>query len=196
MELSLAASSETVRPVTGKGFWVRAGAYVLDVIALWITSVVISVVVGIFLGFAFAVMGRELVFAEGQMRPVDLLIGAISSTLYFIAFEWLYGATPGKLILGMRVIMESGRNCTLGAACIRALLRYIDGLIFAIPAYVSMKEPLLQRIGDKAARTIVVGAKDQFIQRAREWWWFAVAAAIYLGIEVVAALVQTISLLR
>lgn len=59
-----------------------------------------------------------------------------------------------------------------------------------------MKEPLLQRIGDKAARTIVVGAKDQFIQRAREWWWFAVAAVIYLGIEVVAALVQTISLLR
>lgn len=71
---------------------------------------VISVVIGILLGFAFAVMGRELVFAEGQMRPLDLLIGAISSTLYFITFEWLYGATPGKLILGMRVIMESGRN--------------------------------------------------------------------------------------
>ena len=125
-----------------------------------------------------------------------LLIGFVTSTLYFMVFEWLYGATPGKVILGIRVVMEDGRPCSLGAALIRDLLRLIDGLFFGIPAYVTMKEPLLQRIGDKAAKTVVVGAKDTFIRQAPEWWWFIVAAAIYLGIEIIASLIQMFTALR
>lgn len=196
MDISVTSSPELTHPVRGTGFGVRAGAYVIDVVVLWITTIVISFVMGIILGIVFLAMGRELIFAEQQVRAFDFLIGFITSTLYFIIFEWLCGATPGKLLLGMRVIMEDGKNCTFGAACIRALLRYIDGLLFGIPAYASMKEPLLQRIGDKAAKTVVVGAKDSFIKNAREWWWFILALGVYLGMETVASLIQMISMLR
>ncbi len=196
MEISVTSSPEPTRQVIGKGFGVRAGAYVIDVIALWIITIMASFTIGITLGIVFMVIGRELAFAEQQWRGLDLLIGLVMSTLYFIVFEWLYGATPGKLILGMRVIMEDGRNCTFRAACIRALLRYIDGLLFGIPAYTSMKEPLLQRIGDKSAKTIVVGAKDSFIQHGREWWWFLLALGVYLGMAAMAALIQTLGMLR
>ncbi len=196
MEISVTSPQELTHPVRGKGFGVRAGAYVIDVAVIWIITIAISFIMGIILGIVFLAMGRELIFAEQQVRAFDFLIGFITSTLYFIIFEWLCGATPGKLLLGMRVIMEDGKNCTFGAACIRALLRYIDGLLFGIPAYASMKEPLLQRIGDKAAKTIVVGAKDSFIKNAREWWWFILALGVYLGMETVASLIQMISMLR
>lgn len=196
MEISVTSSQELTHPVRGKGFAVRAGAYVIDVAVIWIITIAISFIMGIILGIVFLAMGRELIFAEQQVRAFDFLVGFITSTLYFIIFEWLCGATPGKLLLGMRVIMEDGKNCTFGAACIRALLRYIDGLLFGIPAYASMKEPLLQRIGDKAAKTIVVGAKDSFIKNAREWWWFILALGVYLGMETVASLIQMISMLR
>ncbi|HET9913198.1 MAG TPA: RDD family protein [Anaerolineales bacterium] len=196
MNIAGTALPEATRQAAGKGFGVRAAAYVIDVIVIWVVTIVISLFIGIIIGIVFSILGQELVFAEQGTRGIDFLIGFVTSTLYFIIFEWLYGATPGKLILSMRVLMEDGRHCTFGAACIRALLRYIDGLLFGIPAYASMKEPLLQRIGDKAAKTVVVGAKDPFIRKARAWWWFALALVIYLGMETIAASIQTISMLR
>ncbi|HEU0291683.1 MAG TPA: RDD family protein [Anaerolineales bacterium] len=196
MEEALISPQESAPQVIGKGFAVRAGAYILDVVFTWIITLVLSLVVGFLLGIILALAGREINFAQEQFRVLDLLIGLVTFTLYFMIFEWLYGATPGKVILGMRVVLEDGRPCTLGAALIRGLLRYIDGLFFGIPAYATMKEPLLQRIGDKAAKTVVVGAKDTFIQHTPEWWWLVIAAGIYLGIEIIASFIQTISLLR
>ncbi|RPI87163.1 MAG: RDD family protein [Chloroflexi bacterium] len=196
MELSVTSSPEPTQQFTGKRFGARAGAYLIDLAVIWIATIAISLVIGIILGFVFALMGRALVFTEQRFRVLDFLIGLIMSTLYFTSFEWLYGATPGKLALRMRVVMEDGRPCTFGAAFIRALLRYIDGLFFGIPAYMSMKEPLLQRIGDKAARTIVADTRHPSIQPARAWWWFVVALSAYLGMEIVAALIQTITMIR
>jgi hypothetical protein len=42
----------------------------------------------------------------------------------------------------------------------------------------------------------VVGAKDPFIRKARDWWWFILALVIYLGMETIAAFIQTITMLR
>lgn len=196
MEEALLTSEKPIPPVMGKGFAVRAGSYVIDVVILWIVGFVISFVIGMLLAIVMMAVGREINFAQEQFRPLDLLIGFVTSTLYFMVFEWLYGATPGKAMLSMRVVMEDGRPCTVGAAFIRGLLRLVDGFFFGMPAYATMKEPLLQRIGDKSAKTVVVGAGDAFIQQAREWWWFVVAAGIYLGIEMIGALIQTVTLLR
>lgn len=99
-------------------------------------------------------------------------------------------------MLSMHVVKESGEPCDFKAALIRALFRYIDGLFFGIPAYYSMKTPLYQRIGDKQARTIVIGAKDVVIQRQRAWWWFFVATAVYLALNAAIALIIVIAAIR
>ena len=104
----------------------------------------------------------------------------VLSIVYFTIFEWLYGATLGKLILGLRVVKESGEPCDFRVSFVRALYRFIDGLFFGIPAYRSMKSPLYQRIGDKKAQTVVVGSKEPIIQAPRAWWWFLVATVLYL----------------
>lgn len=63
----------------------------------------------------------------------------------------------------------------------------------SIPAYTSMKPPLYQRIGDRDAKTIVVGAKEEIIQQPREWWWFLLATALYLLINATVVFIQAIA---
>jgi len=195
MESSITSPQEPLQQVTGKRFGIRAGAYVIDVIVIWIVSLTLSFIAGIILGLVLAVLGREINFVDNQSSGLNLLIGFILSTFYFMIFEWLFGATPGKLVLGMRVIMENGELCTLRASFVRALLRLVDGFFFGLPALSSMKEPLFQRIGDKSAETIVVGAKDTFIQRSREWWWFLIALGIYLVVDTIFIAFQILSTL-
>ncbi len=54
--------------------------------------------------------------------------------LYFMIFEWLYGASPAKIILHMRVVKENGDPCNFVSALIRGVLRLVDGLFFGMVA--------------------------------------------------------------
>ena len=94
-------------------------------------------------------------------------IGAAFWVILLFALEWLYpvafelgasGATPGKRILGLKVVMDNGLPMTPAAALTRNLLRFADFLPFAYGfAIVSMLvRPDNKRLGDIAAGTIVV----------------------------------------
>ncbi len=172
--------SEVQLVVVGKRFSVRAVAYIIDVVALYGSNYVAGSIGGVALGIMLAFSGREFSVDEQSLQCLDILSGLFLSVLYFTVFEWLYGAIPGKLILGMRVVKDNGEPCDIRAAFTRALLRFIDGLFFGIPAYASMKHPLYQRIGDKTAKTLVVSYKESMIRQARAWWWFLVAGGLYL----------------
>jgi uncharacterized RDD family membrane protein YckC len=200
--ISIAADSESSAELevneldVGKKFGRRAGAYILD-------SVFYNVI--FFVIYFFELMMTGLILSlSGQAYPVDaqsnlclnLVISFVLFFLYFVIFEWLFGATPGKLILGMRVIQQNGAPCRLGAALIRGLLRFIDGFFFGMVAFSVMHPPLYQRVGDKTAKTIVVGAKDAVIQRPREWWWFLIASGIYLALDAIISLFMIIANIR
>src|SRR5205814_1034677 len=46
---------------------------------------------------------------------------------YFLAFEALNdGRTPGKRLLGIRVVMDTGHRVTVTAAAVRNLVRVVD----------------------------------------------------------------------
>src|SRR2546426_2016163 len=79
---------------------------------------------------------------------------------YFTLFEALNGGrTPGKQLLGIRVVMDTGRSLTPSAAVIRNLVRFIDCYFPMpfVPALVTMfLHPSNKRPGDMAAGTIVV----------------------------------------
>jgi len=76
---------------------------------------------------------------------------------YFIYFEEKKGATPGKKIMGLRVVSTKGGPITRRQAVIREIVRwYIDGL-FGIPALIAIySTDLKQRVGDLMAETMVV----------------------------------------
>jgi uncharacterized RDD family membrane protein YckC len=94
-------------------------------------------------------------------------LGTAFLLLLYFALEWFYpvvfelgrsGATPGKKIMGLKVVMDNGLPVTPAASFTRNLLRVADFLPFMFgAAIVSM---LLRqdskRLGDLAAATVVV----------------------------------------
>jgi uncharacterized RDD family membrane protein YckC len=76
---------------------------------------------------------------------------------YYVVCEAMTGATLGKRMVGIRVVGEDGQHPTLGAALVRNLLRVIDSLFFyLVGAIFALSSPLGQRLGDRAAHTVVV----------------------------------------
>ncbi|MFH0938764.1 MAG: RDD family protein [Planctomycetota bacterium] len=78
---------------------------------------------------------------------------------YLVMSEWLLGATLGKYILGLRVVMEPNRKLTLWAALLRNLIGFFERMPLSV-IFVSMPmiifTPRRQRLGDLLSRTFVV----------------------------------------
>jgi uncharacterized RDD family membrane protein YckC len=165
----------------GKTFGSRAGAYIID--SLIYSAMVLggSFVLGFLVSLAFTLAGRPLLPASTSqgfslgMLALSLALGV----LYFAVYEWLYGASPGKLILKMRVVQENGRRPSLWAALLRGVFRYVDGLLFGFPAAAVMnRDSRRQRYGDRYAHTLVVDHHDSIIQYRRSWLWFLLATLL------------------
>jgi uncharacterized RDD family membrane protein YckC len=87
---------------------------------------------------------------------IVLYLLLLSYGLFFEAF-WK-GQTPGKWLVGIRVIRENGSPINFQAAAIRNLLAMADFLpaFFLFGAVVVMLTSRRQRLGDMAAGTIVL----------------------------------------
>jgi uncharacterized RDD family membrane protein YckC len=78
---------------------------------------------------------------------------------YSFVSERRYGRTPGKAALGLRVARaDDGAQPGAGAIAARTVLRVVDGLpfLYGLGLLVVAVSQQDQRIGDLAARTVVV----------------------------------------
>ena len=85
--------------------------------------------------------------------------GFIVYSGYFAIFEAVWtGQTPGKRLVGLRVIDVSGRPVSVYAAIIRNAVRIIDQVpgIYAVAILCVLITRRQQRLGDLAAGTVVV----------------------------------------
>ncbi len=125
--------------------WPRAGAIIID-------SIILGVVFGI-LGSIFGLFSQN---AQNALGVVYLLL-AILFFGYFIVMEAMWGATLGKMLLRLRVVKTDGSPISWSESVIRNLLRIIDGLFYyLVGAILIWTSPLRQRLGDRAAKTVVV----------------------------------------
>lgn len=181
-------------PVTklqGQGFARRAVAYIIDNLIYIGVFLFMTLVVGLLITFISYILFPEydVVTDSTMQRWVSILLSIVLAVVYFASFEWLFGATPGKVLMSMRVVSDDGRPCGFKAAIIRAFLRYIDALFFAIPAYASMSsDERRQRLGDKAAHTVVVNKHDPLINGRRQGWNFLLATLVILFVDFLLAL--------
>ena len=79
--------------------------------------------------------------------------------LYNVLFEVLnHGATPGKRVIGLKVMNINGTPVGWSSSMIRNLLRFIDSLpgCYAFGCIAVLISKHFQRLGDLAAGTIVV----------------------------------------
>jgi uncharacterized RDD family membrane protein YckC len=81
----------------------------------------------------------------------------------YLLYTWLCEAfftrTIGKMLFGLRVVSLDGSRPSPGALFARNALRLVDVTMLAVPMVLVLLTPLRQRIGDIAARTVVVVEK-------------------------------------
>lgn len=110
--------------------------------------------------------------AGGGWVSVVIIIGQFLILWgYFVAFEAVWdGQTPGKRLLGLRVVRHGGGGVDLGASAARNLIRFVDFLPFGY--FVGMVSVIAnarnQRLGDLVAGTIVVRERLLRHERPRE----------------------------
>ena len=77
---------------------------------------------------------------------------------YYALMEGYCGQTVGKMLFGIRVVREEGGGVPgFKAALLRSLLRIVDGLFGYLVGFVAvLASEKNQRLGDMAARTLVV----------------------------------------
>ncbi len=117
-------------------------------------------------GAMSAVLLSVAAFAGGEGLAEGLGLSAMIVAVfvlawgYFMGFEALWdGRTPGKRLLGLRVLHAAGHPLTPRGAVIRNLIRPVDlqpGITGALGGAVMMGSGRTQRLGDMAADTIVV----------------------------------------
>ena len=123
------------------GFWMRAGAIVIDIILVGIAQ---AVLVGVL---------------DGSTSDVDFtdLISGVVGWLYFALMESSsYQATLGKQALGIKVTDESGNRVTFGRATGRYFGKIVSGLILAIGFLMAGWTVKKQALHDMMAQTLVV----------------------------------------
>lgn len=127
---------------------IRAGAYLIDVaIALGITTVLAILLTLV------SLVSRDV--GTGLMQVGFFLVPILQGIL----LEWLWnGQTVGKRALRLRVVDAEGLRLRPSQVILRNLLRAIDFLpaFYLVGGAATLLTRLGQRLGDVAARTVVV----------------------------------------
>jgi uncharacterized RDD family membrane protein YckC len=137
------------------GFWIRVAAKFLDGILMWIMMILVTLLLGLVGGL----FGIAKPAAGGAPNPAAMILGfvymLVAITLavgYIVFFVGKFGATPGKMACGLKIIRPDGSPMTYGRAFGRWAAEIVSGLTFYIGflmvAFDDEKRGLHDRIAD------------------------------------------------
>lgn len=116
------------------GFWIRFVSYVIDAFVLSIPSFVISAIVFSAMGFsataAFDFTGRQAMAQDTQFQLANNLSNLVQLLVfwpYYALMHSKYGATVGKMALGLRVVDDTGMYPTFARATGRYFALLVSG---------------------------------------------------------------------
>jgi uncharacterized RDD family membrane protein YckC len=123
------------RPNLPAGFFSRSVAFIIDLVILSVAQLVGAALIQVLLRF-FRLTGlvasiktilenSALQIGSGALLITLLVIG------YYTFFWSLVGFTPGKAILGLKVVRSNGEKLSFG----RSLVRFFSYWISAIPLF-------------------------------------------------------------
>ncbi len=143
------------------GIGSRFLAALIDTVLL----IALQLLVNLTLLFVVAIIAGQSLAEFGQNRGLSLLVGVFGLVSfaflwgYYIFFELLWnGQSPGKRIIGLRVIQRNGAPIDVAAAMIRNLVRIVDflPLYYGLGVVTMFIDRKSRRLGDFAAGTLVV----------------------------------------
>lgn len=135
------------------GFATRVGAHLIDLVLAGGLSTLTVVLLTLFTGVIGSIAAQTL----GSLLASVVFLG------YFVVLEWIgQGATPGKKVARIRIVMVDGTPITFLSALYRNLVRPADFLPgFYLLGFLCMfTNERSQRLGDLVAGTMVVAEKS------------------------------------
>jgi uncharacterized RDD family membrane protein YckC len=105
----------------------------------------------------------DVFVTTGSEALIVTVVGWGYVALVFVVVQGLTGATPGKLLTGVRVVDEQGLHPGLGKASVRTVMWLVDAAPWIVPLVgfiTGVTTVGHRRVGDMAAKTYVVGKAD------------------------------------
>lgn len=166
---SLVLSTERPPVIRQAGFVTRLVAFLLDIIFVTVGSIVFAALISLVLNF-FGFSEQNL-HADDNTRTVIailettiVIVSGLSVLLfipgYFVAFWVLFGATPGKQLLGLKVIRTKKQRLGWGRATLRYIGYFISAIVLFIGYFWVLVDGRRQAWHDKLADTFVVYTWD------------------------------------
>lgn len=119
----------------------------------WLTDFVIQMALILF--FQITLISSAVLFSIFFMTIAFLIIWG-----YHVLFDMIgQGRSPGKRIMGLRVVDERGLPISLQQSFVRNIVRIVDMqpiLFYGVGGLISLLHPEGRRLGDIAAGTLVV----------------------------------------
>jgi uncharacterized RDD family membrane protein YckC len=139
------------------GFVSRLLAYGIDIAAI----VVMLLAFGWLVETVTTLFPPVLVDPEGLLRiAIASVVVVVTAAFYYIFFWTLMGQTPGKMLLGVRVVSLDGSRPTFWQALRRFIGYFLSAFVFYVGYLWVLIDNRRQAWHDKLAGTIVVYAWD------------------------------------
>lgn len=121
----------------------------------WLIDLILRIVIYLVTGLLLRLLGG---FGAGLM----LIILFFIEWFYPVVFEVHNGMTPGKRSMGIKVVHDDGTPVAWSSSLLRNLIRSVDFFpFFNIIGFITMlMNSQFKRLGDLAAGTVVIYAKD------------------------------------
>jgi uncharacterized RDD family membrane protein YckC len=132
------------------GFWIRVGAKLIDGI--------ISAVVSYALGFAVSFVVVTGFVGAIQAYLISNILACGFGVTYVTYFLGRYGATPGKMACGLRVLRSDGERLSYGRAFGRFFAEILSAMVLCIGYFMVGFDKEKRSLHDRICDTRVVKA--------------------------------------
>ncbi|MEP6607996.1 MAG: RDD family protein [Burkholderiaceae bacterium] len=142
------------------GFWVRVGASLIDSVLVF--AIIFPILVSIY-GWTYFESASG--FIAG---PVDFLLSWVFPAVAAMVFWHYRQATPGKMVLGLRVVdADTGHTLSIGQSIGRYLGYYVSMIPLCLGFIWIAFDRRKQGWHDKLAGTVVIRSKNRGAQPVR-----------------------------
>jgi len=180
-ELSVLSTENVNFAVNTAGLGSRFMAVFIDLVIQLLLMLGVSILSAQYADIVTTTLGAHSWFSS-FMTAFIIFVFFIILYAYFFFFEWLWhGLTPGKRLVGLRVLQANGLPATFWQVLVRNVLRIADFLPFfyGAGALAVIINDQNRRIGDQVAGTVV--ARERREEAANKVLDIASAAEAFLA---------------